>query len=148
MMREVWVLEYQPVDKMIIRFVGSAIVHWVGQDNTGKDFVQYRNAPEQRKRVMDIYRMTYETPCATCLSRLVVMPGNILKEMQTTFFPLRFGTAGQWGLLGCSEIRTIAQEEHTQLGGTEGLTGAKLLPPRFVDLGFGLPEKHAEALRS
>jgi len=138
-MKEIWVLEYQPDDAMIVRFMGSSIVHWAGRDTTGKDFLEHRIAPEHRKMMMGIYRTTYETPCATCLTRLMFLPGKNLKEMRTTFFPLHFDEGGKWGLLGCSEMRTAAEEDPSQMEGSADFAGAKLLPPRFVDLGFGLP---------
>lgn len=144
-MKEIWVLEYQPGDAMIVRFMGSAIVHWAGRDTTGKDFLVHRIAPEHRTMMLNIYRTTYETPCATCLTRLMFLPGKNLKEMRTTFFPLHFDEGGTWGLLGCSEMRTASEEDPSQMEGSADFAGAKLLPPRFVDLGYGLPPDQPEA---
>eukprot|EP00657_Telonema_sp_P-1_P008300 TRINITY_DN291_c0_g1_i9.p1 TRINITY_DN291_c0_g1~~TRINITY_DN291_c0_g1_i9.p1 ORF type:complete len:102 (-),score=19.68 TRINITY_DN291_c0_g1_i9:93-398(-) len=41
-MKHLWVLEYQPPEALIVRFMGSEVVRIGGQDNTGKDFLRTR----------------------------------------------------------------------------------------------------------
>ena len=44
-MDRAWVLEHKAPDRMIVKYMGSSIVTFSGQDTTGQDFVRTRIAP-------------------------------------------------------------------------------------------------------
>jgi hypothetical protein len=138
-MREVWVLEHQPPDAMIVRFMGSEVGRLAGRDTTGQDFLKIRIAPENRASTLQIYRHTFNAPCGTQLTRLVSTPGLNRKRMRTTFFPVHFEQPDGWGLLGCSEMHTDVDTGDTGddvLAGSADFASAQLLPPVSIDLGL------------
>lgn len=144
-MDRAWVLEHMPPDKMIVKYMGSRVVTFAGQDTTGQDFVRTRIAPENRPYMLALYRIVYDTPCGACLTRLLRRRGQNNKIMTTTFFPLHSSDEGNWMLLGMSEIETTSAIPDT--AGQADFFSSHLREPYFVDLGYGTPSDLALAER-
>lgn len=136
-MDRTWVLEHKAPDRMIVKYMGSSIVTFAGQDTTGQDFVRTRIAPENRPYMLALYRIVYDTPCGACLTRLLRRSAQNNKIMTTTFFPLNSTKDGNWMLLGMSEIATTSMIPDT--AGKADFFSSHLREPHFIDLGFGLP---------
>ncbi|WP_417462245.1 PAS domain-containing protein [Kordiimonas sp.] len=136
-MKHLWVLEYQPPEALIVRFMGSEVVRIGGQDNTGKDFLRTRTAPENREKMLKIYSTCWQTPCGAQLTRILRNKGQDTQLLQTVFFPLAHEADGQWALLGMSEIVKIAP--NAEDAGIADYSDSELLPPEFIDIGYGVP---------
>lgn len=144
-MDRAWVLEHVAPDQMIVKYMGSRVVTFAGQDTTGKDFVRTRIAPENRPYMLALYRLVYDTQCGACLTRLLRRSGQNNKIMTTTFFPLHSSVEGSWILLGMSEIASTSSIPDT--AGQADFFSSHLREPYFVDLGFGTPSESAVAER-
>lgn len=136
-MDRAWILEYVAPDQMIVKYMGSRVVTFAGQDTTGQDFVRTRIAPENRPYMLALYRIVYDTACGARLTRLLTRSGQNNKIMTTTFFPLNSTIEGSWMLLGMSEIATTSAIPDT--AGQADFFSSQLREPQFVDLGFGTP---------
>lgn len=144
-MDRAWILEYVAPDQMIVKYMGSKVVTFAGQDTTGQDFVKNRIAPENRPYMLALYRIVYDTPCGASLTRLLTRSGQNNKIMTTTFFPLNSAEDDSWMLLGMSEIATTSTVPDT--AGQADFFSSQLREPYFVDLGFGTPSDAALAER-
>lgn len=136
-MDRAWVLEYVAPDQMIVRFMGSQVVTFAGQDTTGQDFIRTRIAPENRPFMLALYRLVYDCRCGARLTRLLQRTGQNNKIMTTTFFPLHSEAPESWMLLGMSEIETTSALPDT--AGQADFFSSQLREPQFIDIGFGLP---------
>ncbi|WP_417458509.1 PAS domain-containing protein [Kordiimonas sp.] len=137
-MKHLWILEYQPPEALIVRFMGSEVVRLGGQDNTGKDFLKTRTAPENRAKMLRIYSACWTTPCGAQLTRILRTKGQDTQLLQTVFFPLAHEREGHWALLGLSEIVKIAPGGEDD--GIADYASSELLPPEFIDIGYGIPK--------
>lgn len=137
-MDQAWVLDHHPPDKMIVRYMGSRVVTYAGQDTTGQDFLTKRIAPENRPYMLALYQLAFDARCGVCLTRLLRRSGRNSKIMTTTFFPLNGDRPDNWILLGLSEIETTSARADT--AGKADFYSSHLEDPLFIDIGFGVPQ--------
>lgn len=136
-LEETWLLDYQPPQTMMVRYMGSKVVRFAGRDTTGKDFIQERIAPTKRAFMLALYKTVYGSKCGAKLVRHIQTERMEQRLMTTTFFPLDSIEDGRWFLLGLSELS--GSKFLPKVEGDADFYSSKLDEPAFIDLGWGKP---------